>query len=85
MIKLIQTCSVSPEQYDVMDGDKQIGYLRLRHGHFTASLYDPSGPLVYEANTIGDGMFDPSGRDLHLSNAVAAIIKEVGYEIEYPD
>ena len=26
------TCLGCPEQYDVFDGDKQVGYVRLRHG-----------------------------------------------------
>ena len=34
--RLILTCGACPEQYDVFDGDRQVGYLRLRHGHFRA-------------------------------------------------
>jgi len=82
-MKLIQTCSAAPEQYDLMDGDERIGYLRLRHGHFAAHAYGPSGPIVYKADTIGDGLFESHERDQHIKNAVAAIIAYVGVEIEY--
>ena len=33
---LVRTCYACPEQYDVFFHDFQIGYLRLRHGNFTA-------------------------------------------------
>jgi len=66
-----------------MDDGNQIGYLRLRHGHFAAHAYDPSGPVVYEADTIGDGIFDSSEREEHIINAIVAIIRKVGIEIEY--
>jgi hypothetical protein len=34
------TCSMCPEQYDVFDGPKQVGYVRLRWGHFTVDYPD---------------------------------------------
>ena len=73
-MKLVQTCIACPEQYDVLDeDDEKIGYLRLRHGRFTAEYLDT---LVYEADTIGDGMFDPSERDYHLARAMWAIHRQ---------
>ena len=36
MFKLVQTCGACPEQYDVYEGDEEVGYMRLRHGHFHA-------------------------------------------------
>lgn len=77
-MRLVQTCGACPEQYDVFDGDEQVGYLRLRWGHFTAQAYGPSGPYVYEADTIGDGIFDSSEREYHLNRAVAAIAEATG-------
>lgn len=78
MFELVQTSSACPEQYDVYDDEGQVGYLRLRHGYFRAQAYSPSGPVVYSAETIGDGIFDPSERERHLSAAVAAISEYVG-------
>lgn len=81
-MKLLQTCRAAPEQYNLIDEGVTIGYLRLRHGHFRAHAYGPSGPCVYETTTIGDGMFDPTERKEHISKAIAAIIMEVGVEEE---
>jgi hypothetical protein len=72
-LKLVKTCNACPEQYDVFDGTKLVGYLRLRHGHFCANLFGPNGPIVYEATTIGDGIFDESEREFHLNKAKEAI------------
>lgn len=72
--KLELTCSACPEQYDVFDGDKTVGYLRLRHGHFSASAPYCGGETVYSAGTRGDGMFaDSQERRRHLSAAIVAI------------
>ena len=50
-LQLILTCSACPEQYDVFQNEKQVGYLRLRHGHFRAHMDGPGGKLVYESKT----------------------------------
>jgi len=71
-IKLVQTCGACPEQYDVYLHNQNVGYLRLRHGYFRA---EHNGTIVYDANTIGDGCFDGSERDQHLTNAKKAIYK----------
>ena len=73
--RLICTCGACPEQYDVFDDNTglQVGYLRLRHGHFRADLRACGGPCVYEADTIGDGVFDEKERMLHLKKAVNAL------------
>jgi hypothetical protein len=73
MIRLVQTCGACPEQYDAFDGDRQVGYLRLRHGGFTVSCPDPGGELVYDASPNGDGIFDVEERDYYLRFAVDAI------------
>lgn len=73
--RLICTSAACPEQYDVFD-DKtglQVGYLRLRHGHFRADLRDCGGPCVYESDTIGDGIFEDKERMPHLKKAVKAL------------
>lgn len=75
---LYQTCFACPEQYDVFfpGVQPQIGYLRLRHGGFTASYPDYNGVDVYSASPKGDGCFEAEERMFYLENAVDALIKE---------
>jgi hypothetical protein len=73
--KLVCTSIACPEQYDVFDGDTQIGYLRLRHGFFRADYPHCGGVTVYESNTRGDGIFDDDERQSELQNAIAALKK----------
>lgn len=73
MLTLNKTCDACPEQYDVYDGELQVGYLRLRWGTFTASLWDASGPIVYTAHPEGDGIFEYHERDRYIYAALAAI------------
>ncbi len=75
MIRLVLTCSACPEQYDAFDEDVQVGYLRLRHGHFRVDCPDVGGQTVYEAFTNGDGSFDDDERDYFLRWAVHKIQK----------
>lgn len=84
-MKLVRTSYACPEQYDVFDEGVQIGYLRLRHGHFTAEYPDVWGKLVYEADTIGDGIFENGERDLHLAKALGAIMLAHILNIEVVD
>lgn len=76
-IELVLTCEACPEQYDAYLGSKKVGYLRLRHGNFTVQVPDVGGKLVYEASTLGDGIFEESERDIHISNAIKAIKKSL--------
>lgn len=72
------TCYACPEQYDVFDKDnKQVGYLRLRHGRFTVESPDVGGTLVYQAHPEGDGVFRDSERQFYLTEAVKAINKHI--------
>jgi hypothetical protein len=73
MIRLVRTCYACPEQYDAFDGDKQVGYLRLRHGEFTVHCPDHDGEEVYSAHPYGDGLFVDEERDYYLRFAVEAI------------
>lgn len=72
-IRLTQTCEAYPEQYDALQGDEMVGYLRLRHGHFTIRCPDALGKIVYEAYPIGDGAFDDDERDNYLKAAKETI------------
>ncbi len=71
--RLEMTCGSCPEQYNVYLGERQIGYLCLRHGMFTASYPDVDGHQVYAASTRGDGNFEDNERMYHLSLAVAML------------
>lgn len=75
-VELVQTCYACPEQYDVFLEGKQIGYLRLRHGYFRADYPDHTGETVYDANPIGDGIFEESEREGYLNMAKRALIKK---------
>jgi hypothetical protein len=62
-----------PEQYDVYEDDRQVGYLRLRHGNFTASYPDYEGSVVYQHCPDGDGIFEDNERLYQLTKAIEAI------------
>lgn len=72
-ITLLQTCSAAPEQYDAYLGTRQVGYLRLRHGHFTVKCPGAGGSLVFEAYPQGDGAFLDDERPHYLQAAKRAI------------
>lgn len=76
-ITLNQTCGACPEQYDVFYAGDQIGYLRLRHGHYTAHVHNHRGEVVYEADTEGDGMFEPHERRFEIEAGVRAIWERI--------
>ncbi len=73
---LLQTCGACPEQYEVFRDEKNVGYLRLRHGSFYALAYleNGEGERVYDTCACrGDGIFEDYERDGYLLLAVAAI------------
>jgi len=71
--KLVCTSMACPEQYNVFYGDRQVGYLRLRHGRFRADCPDCGGETVYSSNTKGDGGFADEERDTEIGNALKKI------------
>jgi hypothetical protein len=73
-VTLAKTCDSCPEQYDAYFGDECIGYLRLRHGKFTATYPDVGGDLVFSGEPIGDGSFLPDERDKWLYAGCAALL-----------
>lgn len=77
--RLVLTCFACPEQYNVHLGDSQVGYLRLRHGYFTAYTPDHTGRGIYESRPIGDGIFENAReREQELREAIWAIDAELG-------
>lgn len=79
-IRLEMTCGACPEQYDAFVGDRQVGYLRLRHGTFRVDVPDVGGTCVYAAETIGDGVFVPTEREYHLTRAKEAIARHAAHD-----
>lgn len=75
--KLVMTSSACPEQYDVFKDDKQVGYLRLRHGYFYARCPSPGAEIVFQTETEGRGEFENHERAGYLDKAVNAIDKWV--------
>lgn len=84
-VSIICTCSACPEQYDVVIESVDnilvsrytyIGYLRLRHGEFSAQYPDVNGEVVYfNDNVSGDGCFDNNQeRYKELSIAIEKIL-----------
>lgn len=74
---LTMTSLAFPEQYDVTLDGRQVGYLRLRHGHFWAYYLDADGARVYEAELSKDfshGIFSTEERDAQLPLALDAIV-----------
>lgn len=80
-IELYQTCGACPEQYNAFYKDKQVGYLRLRHGCFTVNYPDHMGHLIYEAEPEGDGCFHKGERDHYLKKARKAIKEAIKKEV----
>ena len=73
VVRLVRTCYACPEQYDAFIGEEKVGYLRLRHGHFTVKCPDVWGEMVFEASPGGDGIFDDDERTEHLEAAQMAV------------
>jgi hypothetical protein len=72
-VELEQTCGACPEQYDAFVNKKQVGYLRLRYGHFSVYCPDHRGEEVYSAQPRGDGLFEDDEREEYLTKAAKAI------------
>lgn len=67
------TSVACPEQYDVTYDGNMSGYLRLRHGWFTAQYPDVGDRLIYESELDGEGIFNDEERLDHLVKAVIAL------------
>jgi hypothetical protein len=76
-IKLVQTCEACPEQYDAFVNDKQVGYLRLRHGYFRVDYPQCGGEVIYETYPREDGSFENNEREFYLNKAKKAILKKL--------
>lgn len=75
VIKL--TCGACPEQYDVFKNGKQVAYYRLRHGQFRVDFPDCGGETIYDAEPIGDGIFEDNERLKYLTAAMRELNKKL--------
>jgi len=70
-IRLVKTSSVCPEQYDVFQGDLEIGYIKLRNGVLRAM----SGPRTVYLTKLGEqNFFHDNEREYYLDYCVASIL-----------
>lgn len=82
-IELVQTCGACPEQYDAYYNDKQVGYLRLRHGCFSVDYPDAGGEQIYYTEMVdGDGCLDYEEREYYLNEAKQAIVNRLALPID---
>lgn len=77
MFELICSCIACPEQYDVLLNGKQVGYIRLRHGHLRVDCPDCMDETVFKGEPKGDGMFDDDERAYWMDLCLSAISKYV--------
>lgn len=80
-IKLVETCFACPQQFDAYLGDKQVGYLRLRHGTFRVDYPDCGGETIYTAYPDGDGIFMDYEQEFYLNKALEAIKLKIDGEM----
>ncbi len=77
-LRFVMTCIGCPEQYDVFDGDRQVGYVRLRHGFLEVEYLECGGEMLLENGEnedIGDGWFETDElRAIWLTRAADAIL-----------
>ena len=78
-LRFICTCSMCPEQYDVVDREgKQVGYVRLRGGYFRVDCPECLEETVYQDNSFGDlvGSFETENQRIDYLNRAAYHINE---------
>lgn len=83
-ITLRRTSTACPEQYDAYIGDRQVGYLRMRHGAFRVDCPKCGGDTVYRAYPDGDGDFEDHEREGFLTVAKVEIIQWLKRESDPP-
>lgn len=87
-LTFVQTCFACPEQYDVYDGDRQVGYVRLRHGYLTCEYPDVGGEEIYSAKIMNSagadaGVFDDDTlRKECLYEIAGRLLEEMGKSVE---
>lgn len=81
-IGLKMTSGACPEQYDAYIMDRQVGYLRLRHGWFRVDYPTVAAEMIFEGAPIGDGLFEDEEREEWLLKAKVAICDRLNSDEE---
>ena len=79
-IRLEQTCTACPEQYDVFYRGRQVGYIRLRWGYLSVRYPDHAGEEIYSYifPDTWKGSFDSEReRTFFLNKAKRAILQRL--------
>lgn len=76
-IELQLTSGACPEQYEAFLGERQVGYLRLRHGWFRVDFPRCGDETILEGDPMGDGQFEPEEREEWLLKAKVAICEHL--------
>jgi len=76
-LELVMTCGACPEQYEVFKDGKQVAYYRLRHGEFRVDYPNCGGETIYEAEPIGDGIFNTDERLVYLTKAMRNLLLKI--------
>lgn len=77
-LRFICTCEACPEQYEVFDGDKQVGYVKLRWGQLRVDYPDVRMETIYDYDfeTEFKGYFDNQDEREHYLNIIADKINQ---------
>lgn len=88
-MRILQTSAACPEQYDVFDGPRLVGYFRLRWSQFSA-YYLPNGKFDKDARLVHSHVVDGTAltgsfssdeqRQTHLNTAMKKLRAEVNYD-----
>jgi hypothetical protein len=76
-LEINRTCAACPEQYEVFKDRIQVAYYRLRNGEFRVDYPDCGGETIYEAEPIGDGIFESRKRLIFLNKAMKVLINKI--------
>lgn len=77
-LRFVLTCGSCPEQYDVYRGNRQVGYVRLRHSVIRADYPTCAGETVFRSpyGNSDTGMFLNDEDRMEYLEKIAVIIKD---------
>ncbi len=83
-LRFERTCIACPDQYDVYDGDKQVGYVSLRHGSLTCEYPCVGRERIYSAKIMNDaGMFEDDTLRMECLYEIAGrLLEKMGKSVE---
>lgn len=81
MLTFVRTSFACPEEYDIFENKKKVGYMRYRWGKVTVYSPDVNGKVLisHKYGNEMSGLFeDQDTRDLFLDIASMAVADELG-------